>query len=284
MFSFFKRQKTDPVAKLKKVLGDYALPSFPGTIMETLRTIRNPEASANDVAKVLAVDPGLTVKVLRMANSPIFSPSKKVENLSQAVALIGLSQLESVVLSVAVKSSVPQAPAGGYDFSSFWHTAMVRGMVAQGLARLLCPTRVAEAFTAGFLQDMAVPFLYKQRTEEYAPILEAWSTSSEELTTLERAVFPWDHAEVATWICHQWDLPENIASAIGGHHGANPEIYDCPAPVSLVVSLRQNDDRGQGTQALIDAASEQHGIAGEQTEALLAASFEEADSLSRLMV
>ena len=98
MFSFLLRKKTDPKARIQEALKGYALPSFPGAIMETLQRIRDPESSASGIADVLALDPGLSVRLLRVANSAAFSPSTKVENLAQAVALVGLSQLESLVL------------------------------------------------------------------------------------------------------------------------------------------------------------------------------------------
>ena len=69
VFGFFKKTKVDPAEALKKLFGDYTLPSFSGTIMQILRTIREPDSSAADVATQLSLDPGLTVRLLRIANS-----------------------------------------------------------------------------------------------------------------------------------------------------------------------------------------------------------------------
>ena len=106
MLSFFKK-KTDPKAGLQKALSGYSLPSFPAAIMQTLERIRDPEACASSVADALSVDPGLSVRVLRLANSAAFSARNKVENLSQAIALVGFSQLETMVLSVGVSGAMP---------------------------------------------------------------------------------------------------------------------------------------------------------------------------------
>jgi HD-like signal output (HDOD) protein len=282
MFSFFRKKKTDPKASLKKVLGEYELPSFPGAVMETLRKIRAEGSSASSVADILSVDPGLTVRVLRMANSPVFSPVRKVENLPQAIALIGMSQLESLVLSVAVGTALPRSDTHQYDFKRFWRASVRRGVTARALAAVLCPPRAAEAFTSGFLQDLAVPFLAHMRPREYAPILEAWLNGNDDLAALERSEFPWDHAEVATWLCSEWDLPEKTASAIGGHHGNDDDIYDCPPPVSLVALLGETD-QPTDVEALVEEAHASHNIPKEVTQALVSSSFQEADDLSRLI-
>ena len=108
MFAFLSRKKIDPKKSLKKALGEFELPSFPTAIVETMQRIRNPESSAASIAEVLGMDPGLSVRVLRLANSAAFSRGKKVESLTQAIALVGLSQLESLVLSIATGSAAPR--------------------------------------------------------------------------------------------------------------------------------------------------------------------------------
>ena len=120
MLSLFRRGRLNPREKLREVLGDYDLPSFPVVSMEVLEKIRSPQTSAGGLAKILARDPGLSVQTLRLANSAAFSPRHKIENLGQAVTLMGLSQLESLVMSVAVRDILPRSPAPGFDATRFW--------------------------------------------------------------------------------------------------------------------------------------------------------------------
>jgi HD-like signal output (HDOD) protein len=282
MFSFLKSKNTDPKANLRKALGNYHLPSFPGVVVEALRVMRSPEASASSIADILSADPAMTVRVLGLANSAAFSPVKKIENLSQAVALIGLSQLESLVLSVAVGNSMPKQDSHGYDMKRFWLASARRGVLAKSLASILCPTRAAECFTCGFLQDFALPFLVIGRPTEYGSILEQWQGSKEDLFQLERAHFDWDHAEVGTWLCSEWDLPESIASAIGGHHGNDENLYNCPTPVSLVAALREGG-KENGEEVLIENACSERGLSKDKVKELISSSFKDAENILRLM-
>lgn len=282
MFSFFGR-KTDPRARLQKVLLGYKLPSFPAAIMQTLERIRDAESSAASVAECVSLDPGLSVRVLRLANSPAFSPRKKVENLTQAIALVGFSQLETMVLSVGVRGATPTKPSRGYDATRFWRASARRGVLAHSLASILCPAKGSECFTAGFLQDMAVPLLAMRDPEKYGPVLEQWHKDGGNLCELEREVYDWDHAEVATWICNEWDFPENIAAAIGGHHGARYERHEPLAPVCLVSCLRE-DENDLEIEALIEEAHSQCGIPLDEVKELVESSFEKGDALARLMI
>jgi len=285
MLSFFKK-KIDPKAGLQKALRGYSLPSFPAAIMQTLERIRDPEACASSVADALSVDPGLSVRVLRLANSAAFSARNKVENLSQAIALVGFSQLETMVLSVGVSGAMPGQSSPGYDAARFWRASARRGVLAHALASIFCPARGSECFTAGFLQDMAVPLLAKQYPDQYGPMLEQWNAEGGDLCEMEREVFDWDHAEVATWMCHEWDFPENITAAIGGHHGAIYDGYESLAPVSLVSWLREDKEEGEdiGVDALTGDAHARWDIPVESVRKLIKPSFDKGDALAQVML
>jgi HD-like signal output (HDOD) protein len=281
MFSFFGK-KTNPKAQLQKILRGYALPSFPAAIMQTLQKIRDPKSSASDIAEALSFDPGLSVQVLRLANSAVFSSRKKVENLTQAIALVGLSQLETMVLSAGVGKATPGKSSKGYNAVRFWLASARRGALAHTLASTLSPTMKSECFTAGFLQDMAVPFLATQDPENYGPILEQWHKEGGNLCEMEREAFDWDHAEVATWMCNEWDFPESIAVAIGGHHGAQYEGHEPLAPVNLVALLGENEEN-LGVDVLIAEAHARYGIPIEEARELVESSFEKGEALAQLI-
>ncbi len=280
MFSFFKKKKTDPGKELKKILAGYELPSFPAAISQVLEKIRDKESSAADIAESISVDPGLTVRVLKVANSAAFSPARKIENLTQAIALVGMSQLESLVLSVVVSSNIPSNSAPGYDNKEFWTAAARRGIAARSLAKVICPAKEAECFSAGFLQDMAIPFLVNQMPDRYGEILNQWHSGEGPLNELEKNHFEWDHAEVATWICSKWNLPESIASAIGGHHDMQNQFYECPPPVSIISYIGHKEDPN-AIEKIIENGTKQYGIKKEKLEEIIEKSFEEANDFAR---
>lgn len=283
MFQFFLAKNTDPKTMLKKVLGDYHLQSFPEVVLKTLEKTRDPNASSRDIAQILAKDPGLTVQVLRTVNSAAFSPMQKVENLTQAIALLGMSSLESLVLSMGVSKALPIKAVRGFDPKRFWQGSARRAYVAKALSRHLHPQKSMESFTAGFLQDMALPFLVERNKEAYEKFFIRWDNAERRLHEMEKETFGWDHAEVATWMCWEWKLPESLASAIGGHN--QPEEngeYGRPAAVFLVSLIRNSKDNS-GTEQLTQAAQEKYGLEPEMVKALLEESFEQAEELVNII-
>ena len=283
MFSFFKRN-VDPKAKLQEILKGYELPSFPALVMQILQKIRSPYSSASDIADSLSLDPGLSVRLLGIANSAAFSPVKRVENLTQAIALVGLSQLESLVLGVGVAKGIPKLECHWHDPAEFWLTAARRAILAGELARILCPSRESECFTAAFLQDMALPFLADHRSHEYDPILKEWHLEGRDLAQLERKTLDWDHAEVASWICSEWELPENIALAIRNHHDpSTDEDPETLAPVRIVSILRENQ-ANDGLEEMIEHVTSVYPITENKMRMIVEPSLEKAKDLARIIV
>ncbi len=283
MFTFFNK-KTNPRAELKKILKGYKLPSFPAVIMQILQKIRNPYSSASDIADSLSLDPNLSLRILSLANSAAFSPKNRVENLTQAIALVGLSQLESLVLGVGVAKGIPKQTCQWHDPSEFWLTSARRAMLATALAAILCPAKESQCFTSAFLQDMALPFLACQRSDDYNMIFKKWHLEGGDLAAIERETLQWDHAEVATWICSEWGLPENIALAIKNHH--NPDFdddHETLAPVRLVSILRE-DDNNDGVDEIIAQAGDVYNISEKRIQPMIESSFEKAKDLARLII
>lgn len=258
MLSFLRR---DPKKQLAKILGDYELPRFPTVAHNVLELIRKSDTSAADVGRTLAQDPALSLAVLKTVNSAAYGVPKKVESVAQAAGLLGLASIESIVLSVAVAKSVPSAAAPGYDPDRFWLVASWRGITARALARELRSSRADQAYTCGLLQDMAIPILSHGVGEGYGAVLTTWQEGDADLASLERDVFGWDHAEVASWLCADWALPESISGYIAGHHGTEIDGIEVPPEVSLVCLLRRPDDDA-GVEHLAARAEREHGMDG----------------------
>jgi HD-like signal output (HDOD) protein len=260
-----RRKKADGAAALKQILGDAEVPTFPAAVVKTLETLRAPDSSASDVADALSVDPGLTVRLLKLVNSAGFGPSRPVSSIDQAVAIAGFGAVESIVLSVGITGAIPAISVEGFDQSRFWMAASRRATTARAFAGVLHPATASFSFTAGLLQDMAIPMLAGARPD-YRQVLVEWHEGGDELHILEREAFGWSHDEVGGLLCDQWDLPAGLRDAIAGHH--QQDASEVPAAVRLVAPLREVEHQAD-IDAITAAAAGEYGIAPERSAELL---------------
>jgi HD-like signal output (HDOD) protein len=280
MLKLFKRKASDPKEELRAVLGEYELPCFPAIIMSALERIRDSEASLASIADLMSSDPGLSVRLLGTVNSAAFGLRHTVRNIHHAASLLGRNQLESMLISLAVGQTLPSEEETGYDMTRFWLTSAQRATTARSLSGLLDPSTASESFTAGLLQDLAIPILIQGKGKDYVTLLEQWHDGGEELAGLEQEAYGWNHAWVAEWMCQEWSFPEHLSDSIGAHHGGLDEQGGLPA-VKLVAALREVDP-ASGIERLVADAEEKHGISADTTVKLVEESFEAAETIASM--
>ncbi len=277
----FKRKKKNPKEELADLLNGYELPSFPVLVMKALSMLRDPESSMNDIAKVIQQDPGMQVKILRTVNSAAFGLSSKVANVQHAVTMMGRSRLESIILSHVVKDSLPDATIEPFDVKQFWLTAAHRASLARLLASQLHPSMAVESFTAGLLQDMAVPVLIKVKQDQYSPIYNNWhEVDHSGLHLIERENLPYDHMIIGSLMAEQWNLPAQLVTAISKHHEVEE---DGIAPAIRLVSYLKDGQTEAAIAGLKKECAEKYNLSTEKVDELLEQSAAAAKEFSDML-
>ncbi len=278
MLGFGKKNKASA-----DTLDQFEVPSFSAAVLNLLSKLRDPEASINELAEDLELDPGLHVRVLKMVNSAAFGLSHKVSNIRHAVNLLGRSRLESLVLSVAVKDSLSAAGSlDGFDMQAFWATAALRATVARELAARLEPNQQADVFTIGLLQDIGIPQLARQHQAFYQELYAHWqSDPGVELIDLEQLRCSSDHASLGARMARNWDFPDSLVEAIGQHHQQG-EAASLPFSLRVAAQIRGNSELDTPANLAARAAQPSEYAAEELIELLDAAFAASQDLASAL--
>lgn len=279
----FKRKSSDVPNDLARFLADCEVPTFPSLTLRVLEKVRDADTSTDEVADALRWDPGLVLKVLATVNSAAYGTARRIEDVRQAATFMGRSQLEQLVLAFAVRQSLPSAPAPGFDAARFWRAAAQRAALSSVLAGELHPARQADAFTAGLLQDMAIPVLAHARPAEYGPVLSRWHDEpGSDLASLEQDELGWNHAQVGGHLGRAWELPEGLADAIRGHHEDGKSDRELLPAVRLVALLRETE-REHGVDALVETARSDYGLGADWLGDAVVAAEEQASELASLI-
>jgi diguanylate cyclase (GGDEF)-like protein len=192
-------------------------PSPPGVATHIIQLAQDPNIEMGKVARVIGMDPALTTKVLRIANSPLYAQRRRSENLRQALVVLGLNATLTLALSFSLVKTLRGAKPNGVNHPLYWRRALLGASAARTLGETTGQTLLEELFLAGLLQDIgmlaldkAVPDLYRDSEE--------LQKNHRELGAHERKRVGVDHADVGCWLLRQWNLPERLASAIGSSH------------------------------------------------------------------
>lgn len=208
-------------AKLRALAGKMrSLPSFPALYAEIMRAIESPNSSIQGIAKIVATDPGITAKVLQVANSAAVGLPGNVTDPVEAVQQLGMTTVRSLVLSAQVYGSF--APGRLKDFSAeaLWAHLMNCGELARRIMRRenVEFAETEDSFTAGLLHDMGKLMLADGLPDEYAQAIELAARENIPQFEAEREVFGATHAGLAAYLFGLWGLPVSIVETVAFHH------------------------------------------------------------------
>ncbi len=230
----FRRKNNEAAeSRFDQLLDQGSVPSFPQITAEAMTQISAPDVDLAEVAATISVDPKLTVTVLKLANSPSFSPRSPIASVHHASVMLGRNQLEALLIASGVGEMIPSQAAPGFSPSAFWLASAMRAAVAAEVAAVCEPSSKYEQFTAALLQDMAQPILLA-RDAAYADLVASHGGTHAALVHAETEVLGWTHPEMGRLLGDRWGLPEGLTRSISMHHEEPAEGYEIAQWASLV--------------------------------------------------
>ncbi len=190
------------------------LPTLPAVATRVLELGEDPYAGSCELASTIAPDPALSARLLKAANSPLYAQRRAVDNLRQAISLLGFNTAITLALSFSLQ---PSDNGGCVDKRAYWHRSLTAAISARALAELSNAGDSGRFFLAALLQDIGMLVLEQTDPEEYARLLDA-ATSHGELARLEIDAFGFDHAHLGARLLEQWNLPHPICQAVETSH------------------------------------------------------------------
>ena len=197
------------------------LVTLPAVYARVKAVIDDPRTGAMDLANVLAADPAMTARVLRLVNSAFWGISRQVDSLSRAVSLIGMLQIHDLVLASSVVEAFARMQSTSMDVQKFWRTSVMRGLSASALARECALVDLGRVFTEGMLSDLGHMVLYFKYPELATKALQRSREAPWQLAQIETELIGCNFAQVGAALTDAWKLPPCFGESI--RHQLAPE-------------------------------------------------------------
>ncbi len=195
-----------------------SLVSPPDVCVQLFDIIESKQATAARIGEVIASDPNLSARLLRVVNSPFYHVSRRIDTLSRAITVIGITELYNLVIAVSAVRTFSDIPGSIVDIDTFWRHSLYTAITARILARrcnVLHPERI---FVTGLLHDIGSLVIY-HRVPDLAKVLVLSARGDEDILQLcERQALGFNHAELGGAMLASWNLPTSIRDAISHHH------------------------------------------------------------------
>ncbi len=209
-----------------------SLPSLPKTYVKLQETLKDPDGSLTDVAKIIEQDLAMSVKLLQLVNSAFFGLYNHIESPSHAVNLLGLDTIKALVLVMGVFSELKIPANKFFDVNKLWLHSMATAAFAKNIAAHETDDKeiIDNAFIAGLLHDVGKLLLFSRMPEKYEQAVILANESHCSLEEAERQIFGACHGHVGGYLIGLWGLPGPAVESITYHHHLDsyPEPSFCP--------------------------------------------------------
>ena len=205
-------------------VGSLELPLLPGVAMEITSAAGKDDVDARTIADLLKRDAALSAHVLRIVNSPLYSPRAQIVSLQQAVGRVGAIKIREIALIVACKTGVFKARGYEKEIDDVFRHCVGTALFAQEIARNT-RNNVEDAFLCGLLHDVGRPVLLQAlltllREAKLGASREAVLGLVSEL-----------HEAAGSALAKAWTLPDTVVAALAKHHAAKPELESVPVRI-----------------------------------------------------
>lgn len=213
------------------------VPTLPAVAQRVQQLMRDPDVGTGEIGDLVAEDPTIAARVLRIANSAFYGLQERCVSTRQACAVLGLRVLRNVVTQAAVIEGYEHLRAiPGFDLDDLWKhsvlTAQLSSLLGKASRREL-GLRPEELYACGLLHDLGQVVLLEGLVGDYVSIWVDALSENVPLHVVERERLGVSHTDVGALVARRWNLPDQVVAAIQFHHGPRERVAEDPI-VSLI--------------------------------------------------
>ncbi|MDI9403500.1 MAG: HDOD domain-containing protein [Limnohabitans sp.] len=198
--------------------------TLPEVTLGIIDLVENPQSSARDLNALIARDPALSARILKVVNSAFYGLPRQIGSIDRAISLLGLN----AVKNIAIAASLAKLFKGGslcdrFDAKDLWSHSIAVATSARLLAREAGMKSLDEAFLAGLMHDIGIMVELQTDRVRLTQVFRDMQFDGDGHATIdfrlvERAVFGADHGDFGEALCEEWKFPRSLALACGHHH------------------------------------------------------------------
>jgi len=212
---------------IEKILKGITIPSPPQIIADLQMEMAMPDPDLNEMASMISKDPGLAGGVLKTLNSPFYG-SRNIVSISQAVMLLGMNTIASIVNTLYLRDSLAQNESVSDDvykaMTLFWDSATDVARACSLIGSRLRINDTDMAYMLGLFHNAGIPLLM-MRFDNYTDVMvESYLLEDSRIVDIENKHFKTNHAVVSFYAARSWKLPAVLCQVISKHHNAT-EIF-----------------------------------------------------------
>jgi len=198
------------VSNLDSFFATVKLPTMSEVAHQLIKTLNKDDVSVTEVRDIIAKDPALTAKLLRLANSAQFGLPRGAHSLDDAIHMVGMAKVRTLSVGACLNESFPSVP--GLDQQTFWQTSMACAGYAQWLAGALSMD-VQQAWLTGMMLRLG-ELLIAQADPKALTEVEKLPKLPGGRWEREKRLIGFSEGQITAELARRWNFPLQMVQAL----------------------------------------------------------------------
>lgn len=214
--------------KLKNMISlidDSEISSIKSLVSELIRLINDPKSNAKDLKAVIEMDPLLSAKLLKRANSAFYGFSNTISDIQDAVVCVGFDNLRELALNQKIRQLFDDDDIiAGYSRSLLWKHCVAVAIFGKIIYQKIFREDSGNIYVAGLVHDIGIIIEEQFLMNEFFQILDDVNSGEKSFVEVEQMVLGYDHSDIGRAVAISWNFPAELSTAIGCHHSPEKMI------------------------------------------------------------
>jgi HD-like signal output (HDOD) protein len=189
------------------------------TATHLLGMLSDDSFTLQQLADAINQDPGLSARILGLANSAYFAQKNPILSIEEAIIrVLGLNMVKSLAFSIAASGVFETKGCRSFDLQEYWRHSLSIAMLSRQACLAIDSKIQPDAdgiYLAGLLYELGVLVLVHEFPQEYARVLlMSKQQPDKDRLELETEIIGIDHFQAGAWLGHRWHLPEMVVRTI----------------------------------------------------------------------
>jgi len=211
--------------------------TIPDICLSLNQLVSQDNCSVEDIAAMVSHDPALCVRILKLANSALYSRKGQVSCIEQAIQIVGTDELCNIAIATSAALVFKGVGESRINLKDYWYHSVYTAVMAQQVYKACFNKRQGPLFVVGLLHNLGLlvvlerlPYLRVDLAEHIG--IDKCSSH------FERQKLGFNFSEVGAGLLQYWNLPQELIEPIANQHQSQE---DSESSMALKVAIRLAD-------------------------------------------
>ncbi len=198
--------------------------TLPEVTLKIVELVEDPSSTAQDLHNVIANDPALSSRILKVVNSSFYGLPGQIGSINRAIVMLGLNAVKNIAIAASLAKLFRGGDLShGFSARAVWEHAVACGATTKMIADAAKVGMADEAFLAGLMHNIGLMVEMQFDRNKLIEVVQTLGVNGDgvpanDMREVEAQIYGADHQDFGKGLCERWKFPNNFALVTGYHH------------------------------------------------------------------